>query len=551
MLKPIPWICEPSRKLERLLAALLLAVFLLEGGWALVHMSATGDETHYLGMGRYLIKYQKWDLDDTLLQPPLSYYLHSIPLLPLSIDDRLFNIPQINARGRALMNSRSDDRLLILARIPILFLAAGLGWLVYCWGEQAYGGTGGLLALFLYVFHPVIIGNSVQITPDLCLAFFSTLTVYLLWRYRHRPDWGRSLAVGFALGLSLLSKYSAVLIVLALLILVLLPPAARRLGSEATPYRWGFRHFVLILLAALFLVNAGYMFRGLFPTLKGNAFRSSLFRSIEPVPVLRDIPMPIPRAYLAGLDLQHSVVENGFLSYLLGRKSQRGWFHYYLVAFFLKSPIPFLLLIVLAAWKGRDRLQWLVLAPLIIFPLYFSAVRLSRGVRYILPAYPLLCVWISQLALSAKERPIRPAMRWGIIFFLAWYAAGTLRVSPHYVAYINELGGGPGNGVNLLFESDFDWGQEMKGLRAYLGEKKIDRIKFAYFSTADPGHYGIPYETLPCVSPPKRESGVIAASATVLQTWGCYDWLKEYQPVDKVGYTIFIYDIPAAETTPK
>jgi hypothetical protein len=214
------------------------------------------------------------------------------------------------------------------------------------------------------------------------------------------------------------------------------------------------------------------------------------------------------------------------------------------VAFFLKTPAVFLLLIVFTAFKGRDRLQWFLLVPVLLFPLYFSIFKLSRGIRYILPIYPLLCVWIGQLASRVKCRAPRPALRWSILFLLIWYAGASLWISPHYVAYINEIGGGPDNGINLLSESDFDWGQEMKGLRSYLDEKKIDRIKLAYFSTADPAHYGIKYESLPCETPPKPESGFIAASATVLQVWGCYDWLKSYQPVDKVGYTIFIYEIP-------
>jgi len=99
-------------------------------------MSATGDETHYLGMGRYLIKYQRWDLDDALLQPPLSYYLHSIPLMSLPIDDQLFGIADLNARGRAIMDTFPDDRILMLARAPILLLATGLGFLVFHWASR-------------------------------------------------------------------------------------------------------------------------------------------------------------------------------------------------------------------------------------------------------------------------------------------------------------------------------------------------------------------------------------------------------------------------------
>lgn len=535
---------EPTRNVERLLVVLLLLTFLVEGAVALCHMSATGDETHYLGMGRYLLKYQRWDLDDALLQPPLSYYLHSIPLLCLPINDRLYGIADINARGRAIMDSYADDRVLLLARAPILLLATGLGFLVFYWGKQAYGSLGGLLALFLYAFHPVLIGNAVQITPDLCLTAFSTLTMYLFWRYQSSPSLMRSLMAGGALGLTLLSKYSAILLVIALLVLTTAFSIARRFGNETFSSRWRLRHLVLIFLAALLVVNAGYLFQSSFLPLDGNAFHSSLFKGIARIPCIRSIPIPLPHAYVMGMDLQHSVIENGFVSYLLGKKAGRGWLHFYLAAFLLKTPVVFLLLLFFTAVKGRERLHWIILVPVILFPLYFSIFRLSRGIRYILPIYPLLCVWIGQLASSIKGRSMGSILQWSILFLLVWYAAAGLWISPHYLAYINEIGGGPNNGINLLFESDFDWGQEMKGLRTYLDEKKIDRIKLAYFSTADPVHYGIKFEPLPCEKPAKPESGLIAASATVLQVWGCYDWLKNYKPIDKVGYTIFIYDIP-------
>jgi hypothetical protein len=346
--------------------------------------------------------------------------------------------------------------------------------------------------------------------------------------------------------LALLSKYSAVLVAISLALLVIVPAIFRRSGIE--PPSWRLRHLALIFLAALLTVNAGYLFHGSFLPLAGNAFRSSLFQKLAGFGIFRHIPLPLPHAYVMGMDWQHSVIENGFLSYLLGEKAQRGWFQFYLVAFFLKTPTAFILLLCLTARKGRDRLQWIIWVPAILFPLYFSVFRLSRGIRYILPIYPLLCVWIGQLGAPARDKPASSILKLAVLSLLAWHAASSILVAPHYVAYFNEIGGGPKNGINLLFESDFDWGQEMKGLSAYLRDKKIDRIKLAYFSTADPAHYGIKFEPLPCEVPAKRAVGLIAASATVLQVWGCYDWLRDYKPVDTVGYTIFIYAIPSRKT---
>jgi hypothetical protein len=152
-----------------------------------------------------------------------------------------------------------------------------------------------------------------------------------------------------------------------------------------------------------------------------------------------------------------------------------------------------------------------------------------------------LSVWIGRTATRLKERG-STILKIAIPLLLIWQAGSVIRIAPHYLAYINELGGGPDNGANLLYESDFDWGQELKGLGEYLQKNSIKKIQFAYFSSADPKHYGIDFEPLPC-DPNAPVSGLVAISATTLN-WECYKWLKNYQPIHKVGYTIFIYNIP-------
>ena len=79
-----------------------------------------------------------------------------------------------------------------------------------------------------------------------------------------------------------------------------------------------------------------------FRPLDGNTFRSGLFKEIARVPAIRNIPIPLPHAYVMGMDMQHSVIENGFIAYLLGKKAERGWVHFYLAAFLLKTPGVFL-----------------------------------------------------------------------------------------------------------------------------------------------------------------------------------------------------------------
>lgn len=534
-------------KRARHVVILLLGAFLFQGGAALWHMSSTSDETHYFGMGIYLMKNRQWDvLDDALLHPPLSYYLHSLPLFLTDIDENVFLIPDRNERGRTILASRSDDRLLMLARTPMLLMGAVLGMLIYYWVVQTYGFSAALLALFLYVFSPAILSNASLITPDFCLTFFAVLTFYCVWRFLVTQKATLLLGAGLALGLSLLSKYSAILVVLSLPIFVLVQSFHRDDQNHGQKGRLSLPHVAVILLIAILVINLGYFFSGSFRLLQEEAFQSELFQGLQSAGAFRWIPSPLPEAYVMGLDLQYTLVERGFNYYLLGETSQEGWLHYYLVAFLVKTPLPLLILlgagVVLSLKRGQDQLQLLLLIPILLFPLYFSVFQVSRGIRYLLPIYPLLCVWVARLVPWTPER-VMPRLKWVLLGLLFWQMAGSLWVAPHYLAYFNELVGGPSHGYKYLYEADFDWGQELKGLKNYLQRNELDRIQLAYFGTADPQHYGIDFEPLLCGAP-QPEEGLIGVSATALQFLGCFDWLNQYEAIDRVGYTIFIYRLP-------
>src|SRR5438094_503236 len=54
---------------------------------------------------------------------------------------------------------------------------------------------------------------------------------------------------------------------------------------------------------------------------------------------LSEIPIPLPAAYVEGIDLQRVDFKKGLKSYLNGKIRDRGWWYYYLVAFFYKVPL--------------------------------------------------------------------------------------------------------------------------------------------------------------------------------------------------------------------
>jgi 4-amino-4-deoxy-L-arabinose transferase-like glycosyltransferase len=194
---------------------------------SLVQESATFDETSYFGLGRYLLENQRWDVRGSILHPPLSFYLQSLPLLFADIDTSVFGRASASvadpaylasadvSRGQALLSSPANrgDRLLTASRLVMVAIGALLGWFVYAWSYALYGPWSAMLAIVLYTFCPNILAHSRLITPDITVTTFSFVSVYLLWRLLRENLLRYAVAGGVCLGLALLAKFTGALLI--------------------------------------------------------------------------------------------------------------------------------------------------------------------------------------------------------------------------------------------------------------------------------------------------------------------------------------------------
>jgi hypothetical protein len=137
-------------------------------------------------------------------------------------------------------------------------------------------------------------------------------------------------------------------------------------------------------------------------------------------------------------------------------------------------------------------------------------------------------------------------------------ALSSLRTSPYPLSYFNELAGGPENGIRYLSDSNLDWGQGLRGLKAYLERHDLSWIYLSYFGNAPPEYYGIRYQPLPLARarssarydalPPGLPREVLAISVTNLQGVYSpdperYSWLLKRTPAARIAYSIFVYDL--------
>ncbi|MGH9762900.1 MAG: ArnT family glycosyltransferase, partial [Blastocatellia bacterium] len=329
--------------------------------------------------------------------------------MTLPLDDASWRTSDFNRFGVQLLWVRNNNgpSIVARARIPVMVLTVFLGVLVYLWTYELYGWTGAVLALSLLCFDPNILANGGLATNDLGMACFTCLAAYAFWRMLVKPGWGRATLAGIALGLALTAKFSAIFLLAALPVMALatwwLSPKERRTTKQ---------------LKALALLT---------PWVVGAAFLTlwTVYGFQIHYDPVTGFPVPA-QAYLDGLRLSKATVFGGSPTFLLGMYSTTGWWYYFPVALFVKTPLPTLILVACAVVYAIRERDWkrsaVLLVPVVI---YFALAMLSPleiGYRHLLPILPFLFVFTGQLA----NKPLRVNwFKWAVPALVALLVIGT------------------------------------------------------------------------------------------------------------------------------
>ncbi|MGM0488773.1 MAG: glycosyltransferase family 39 protein [Planctomycetota bacterium] len=472
-------------------------------GWMARRNSPNANEIAHLPAGIYIWQFGKFDVYP--VNPPLVRLVAAVPALlcdPKTDWSRYYSHGAV--RSEFLLaddfitanGGENSCHYFFLARavlIPVSILGA---WICFSWARELYGTTSGHLALLLWCFDPNIITWAACINSDLAATVAGIAVVYAHWHWLRNPAWERAFAVGILLGVALLTKLTWIVL------LVVLPATWLAWACANARPRWrvsknSFYQLAVILSTGLFVLNLGYLFRGSFQRLGDYRFVSQSLggenTSADPweggnrfrETFLEYVPLPFPKDYIAGIDLQNRDFEQGKDSYLLGEWSQHGWWYYYIVAAGAKIPLGIWGLFVLAifgACRRRSPLSlsggclghiWrstfvLLFPALFLFVLVSAETGFSRHFRYVLPVFPFVFVWISRVGRWLQEGKTTAGA--AVILFLAWFLVSSMSVFPHSMSYFNQLAGGPRGGHRILLDSNLDWGQDVLYLKRWTKE---------------------------------------------------------------------------------
>jgi hypothetical protein len=555
------WKALPERggKHVAAVAALLLIylALLLSSLW---NTSVTTDEFGHLPPAYAYLK--SGDTRWLLMEPPLQTGLAALGLV---FDPEVrwdVSLPREDVEfwwaGFAFMQKNRDryHGLYMRARLMVAVLAAATGLLVYGLARGLAGGRAGLLALLLLAFSPDFLAHGGLVTSDLSAAFAVLAAALGIFYYRRRRSPGRLLLAGLGVASLFLAKFSALLFLPLIPVWLWLSP--REIGESAdaggprpSPARIGLELAAFGLISFLVLAGA-YRFQHLFLSLGQYPFKSAGLAELGRLAPW--LPVPAPAAYVRALDLQLFDASRPWVLYLFGQVSMDRDPLYYPVCFLFKTPLPLLLLLglsLVSLIRRRTALWTLVPAAW-----YFLALLLMPGKQYgsriLLP--PLGFILVLMAVSCARPRPRRKGGQrtWPagpILLLLVWYTLDTVLSYPHFLAYFNELAGGPRfphRGGEILLDSNLDWGQDWKRLARWQEEQGWPELRLAPYGLVDPAIYGVRYTRDDCRMGP----GYLAVSANLVggvdsfRAQTCYTVLRQRQPVARPGPSILVYRIP-------
>jgi len=495
-------------------ALLLLYAYLQLSSLAVT--SITMDEPSHLAAG-----YAFLTRGDTRIQlngPMLPNALGALPLLlqpDLKLtpaDDPMWDANDHNGLSDEFVwrNTVSPFRLIFLARFPYMAIGWLLGALIYRWAKERAGAWAGVFALTLFVFDPNLLAHSRFVMTDFAPTACAVFALYALDRSLRQPSSGKWLILaGVGLGLALASKFSLIMMLVATGLLLALNALTTEAQSKGVLARitsrlsvFAVRFMCLVAIAAI-TVWAVYAFQ---------------IGAVNP----GGLPVPAPGFWREWQSAQFYLTQP-WPNYLFGQTSTTGWWYYFPIALVMKTPLPVLILFLVALTRTIIKHTWrtdaifLVPMALIFGSLLFSTNNL--GYRYLLPLLPLSFVYISR-AVSLFLQPFKSlsVFRAVVGMFTLQLIIGTFLIAPYYLTYFNEIAGGPDRGRYILSDSNLDWGQDLVGLKNYLDRNNLSSIKLSYFGISHPTAYGLTTEALPPVRTAMNDQGA----------W----WLKTYYPLD-------------------
>jgi hypothetical protein len=528
------------------------------------------DEPCHVAAGLEWLQKHTYTLDP--VHPPLSRIAIGLPVLlggarypEIAPADTSNNY---NVVGNSILYGSSQYlRNLRLARIGVLpfFVLAVL--VVYVWARQEFGDFAGITAAALFTTLPPVLAFSSIAYTDIVAASTQSAALLAFTRWLQKRTMGSAALLGISAGLALAAKFTTLLFLPAAGLAILVSKAFLD-KSEPASRQQTVKQFASALLIAVAVLWSAYSF-------EVGHVRESMNLSVDSMPSFQHFPGPLrsmarkavaTNITIPAPSLVHGLAETWVLtksqprSYLFGETKAGGWFYFFFVAIGVKSPIAFLLLVLVGAAALIRNTSWTQISSgvsaLAILAVSMM-VKYQVGVRHVLVVFPLLAV-IAGYGCKVLWNSHRAHIRSLLVLLLFWQALSSFQARSDYLSYFNELAGNDPSRI-LSTGCDLECGQDIFRLADVARANHISHLKVAVWSTADLSQMGLPeLEVLP---PYQHVSGWVAIGMRSLRNGDvslsterytpgtvypsdAFAWIGNYRPVAMAGRSIRLYYIP-------
>jgi hypothetical protein len=530
--------------------------------------SATFDEGIHIAAG-----HRYWECGDYAINPehpPLLKLIASAPFRRWHLDvygsvcgSVVTNNMQLIATGYRLMNGPSADQILAKARKAAMIFPMLLLVTVFFATRAWFGPLAAGCAVILSIFEPNLTAHGPLVATDMAVATTTFATVFVADRYLLKPSVLRFLLLGFALGLALASKHTAVFVPLIILLQFLAHYWFKRSSLPQPSLVRLLLSWFAATVIAVFMLWGTYQFR--YSALPGHAQAFEIPKTLEnsgkSEALIGHTILGItrfhllPESYVAGL--QYVMQNSTRPSYIFGRRYETGVWFYFPVTVAVKTPLTILLLVLLAVatpgqWRKHKREILVVVIPIAVFLFSAMGSKINLGVRHILPIYPFLIVLAaSAIAYHAiRSRAAAVVCAALLIFQVVSYA----RSFPNEIAYANEAWGGPRHLYKHLGDSNVDWGQALYRIKDYISARGASDCWIAWFGARKPLVEGLPCRVLagpgyveasdtelPPILPEKFSGTVFVSNTLIDYDLYPYLYFLQHAPDDVVAGSILVY----------
>jgi hypothetical protein len=476
-------------------------------------------------------------------------------------------------RGKEFLYQNDADKILARTRTAAATLTLLAALVLFFTTREMFGTGAAFIALILLAFDPNLLAHGALVTTDVGLSCFMCLSVYMFYRFVKAPSALRLVAAGVSVGLVVAVKHTGLLVLPILFLLALCEIIRSFFNTDRNQI---FRQALKVLGSVTLIALIGWVVLWSFYRFRYDARPGGLqlnpplaeyvkgLKRHEAWPITTMARFRIlPESYLYGLaDVRLTAIY--YTSYLLGKVYAHNVWFYFPVAFLIKSTIGVLALFLLslAVIATRRLKRWreiyFLLVPVIFYLMVALTVGMNIGVRHILIVYLFLYATVGGAAWALIQKSRQWAYVVGV--FLLVHVVSCLSAFPNYMAYGNELWGGPSQTYKYLTDSNSDWGQQLKSVKQYLDQRGVKDCWFVYFAegVAEPGYYGIPCKPLPTIATlwlnqpievPTSINGPVLISASDLSsvefgpgTLDPYGQFKLLTPTAVIDNGVFVFD---------